>query len=229
MKQVVPFGDNRVLARCVYCGAIPDSRDHVPSRVLLDDPYPENLPVVPSCRVCNNSFSLDEEYCAALIDCLLVGSVAPNDRHRSKVRRILQRQPELAAALESARTRTEDGGTTFTTEFERVKSVVVKLAKGHAAFELHTVDSEEPAIVAIAPLETLDPTSREAFETPPEVGLYPEVGSRAMIRMFKHGVPSPSWIEVQQRRYRFLASPGVPILVRIVLSEYVACEVIWDS
>lgn len=55
MKQIQPTGDDRVLAGCVYCGAFPDTRDHVPSRMLLDKPFPGKLPVVPCCSSCNNS------------------------------------------------------------------------------------------------------------------------------------------------------------------------------
>jgi hypothetical protein len=230
MRQIVPTGDERVLAACIYCGAAPDTRDHVASRVLLDDPFPENLPVVPSCRACNTSFSLDEEYVAALIDCVMVGATAPNDRHREKIRRILERQPALSAAIHSGRSSDPATGTTaFAAELDRVKNVVLKLAKGHAAFELHTVDGEEPSAISVVPLQLLDENAREAFETPPDACMFPEVGSRAMTRMFAHGVPSPSWIIVQPARYRFLASPGPPVLVRIVIGEYLACEVTWET
>ncbi|MBX3131415.1 MAG: hypothetical protein KF718_32150 [Polyangiaceae bacterium] len=229
MRQIVPTGDERVLAACIYCGAAPDTRDHVPSRVLLDEPFPENLPVVPSCRACNTSFSLDEEYLAVLIDCVIVGATTPTSRHRAKVRRILKRQPALAAAIHAGCTSEPTMGTTvFAADLDRVKKVVLKLAKGHAAFELHTVEDEEPSAVSIVPLQLLDENSREAFETPPHSYLFPEMGSRAMMRMFEHGVPSPSWIVVQSGRYRFLASPGRPLLVRMVIGEYLACEVAWD-
>lgn len=228
MKQIEPLGDERVLAGCVYCGGPPETRDHVPSRVLLDKPFPENLPVVPCCSSCNNSFSLDEEYCAALVDCVRVGSARPTGRHRDKVQRILERQPALTATLEAARSVDANGQITFVPDLARIETVVRKLAVGHAASELHTVDAEGPS-VSVAPLPALDETSREAFETPPEVCLYPEVGSRAMLRMFEHGVPSPSWIVVQPGRYRFLASPGLPVLVRIVIGEYLACEVVWED
>jgi hypothetical protein len=53
------FIDERLKGICAYCGARPESRDHVPSRVLLDKPYPENLPVVEACFKCNGEFSAD--------------------------------------------------------------------------------------------------------------------------------------------------------------------------
>ncbi len=58
------FIDERLKGNCAYCGAVADSRDHIPSRVLLDEPYPENIPVAESCTKCNGGFSSDEEYLA---------------------------------------------------------------------------------------------------------------------------------------------------------------------
>jgi len=52
---------------CVYCGAKATTRDHVPPRLLLERPYPENLRTVPCCLDCNRGASADEEYFLALI------------------------------------------------------------------------------------------------------------------------------------------------------------------
>jgi hypothetical protein len=184
--------------------------------------------VVPSCQACNESFSLDEEYLAALIDCVAVGCVGPSELHREKIRSILERKPKLAAALEHARRiDLASGSIVFEPDASRVRNVVLKLARGHAAFELHSLEDNEPARLLMTPIGLLDDEAREAFEAPPDACMYPEVGSRAMIRMLEHGMPSPSWITVQPGRYRFLASPGLPLLVRIVIGEYLACEVIW--
>ena len=42
---------------CIYCNEKADSREHLPSKVFLNIPYPENLAMVPACKDCNNSFS----------------------------------------------------------------------------------------------------------------------------------------------------------------------------
>jgi hypothetical protein len=48
---------------CVYCASEPATTlDHVPPKLLLASPYPENLLTVPSCRRCNASFQADDEY-----------------------------------------------------------------------------------------------------------------------------------------------------------------------
>ena len=42
MKQVPNYADTRQLARCVYCAAsAKNTLDHVPSKVLIDKPFPE--------------------------------------------------------------------------------------------------------------------------------------------------------------------------------------------
>jgi len=54
--------------RCVYCGADKDlTVDHVPPKLLLTHPYPENLITVPACFPCNQSFQKDDEYMRTLL------------------------------------------------------------------------------------------------------------------------------------------------------------------
>ena len=57
--------------------------------------------------------------------------------------------------------------------------------------------------------------------------IWPEVGSRAMQRLAMAYPNTPSWIVVQPGRYRYVACVDDIVLVRMVLSEYLACEVIW--
>jgi hypothetical protein len=51
-----------IVTTCLFCGEIADTKDHIPSKKLLEKPYPNNLLTIPSCDKCNKSFSLDEEY-----------------------------------------------------------------------------------------------------------------------------------------------------------------------
>lgn len=91
-----PFMDERHRGGCAYCGTKPDTRDHVPSRVLLDEPYPLNLPTVDACEDCNASFSRDEQYIACLIDAVVSGSAQPEEVRREKVKRLLADNVALA-------------------------------------------------------------------------------------------------------------------------------------
>lgn len=228
MKQLPNYGDRRQVSSCVYCAGSTDTDDHVPSRVLLDDPYPENLHVVPCCPACNSSFSLDEQYLACLIDCVVSGSADPAFLQRQKTARILREQPKLAARLEEARQDTEDG-LIWRYEHARVENVVLKLARGHAAYELNEPQREAPAAMSFYPLATLDEAMRQQFEVPPEAHVWPEVGSRAMHRLLvANDSPHPGWVSVQNGRYRYMTAVHPGPLVRIVLSEYLGVEVIWE-
>ncbi len=231
MEQIRNFGDERQVTSCVYCSGVTETRDHVPSKVFLDEPYPENVPVVPACESCNQGFSLDEEYTACLIECALAGSASPEDLQRQKIKRILSKRPALASRFSEARQQTLWGETSFAVESDRVSKVAVKLARGHAAFELIEPQREEPASVRVIPLLLMTAQDREDFESPPasgtsqSFGILPEVGSRAMQRLVGG---TRSWIVVQPKRYRYLTSIEAGVIARMVLSEYLACEVRWE-
>src|SRR5947209_4242750 len=125
MQQIRDYSDERLRGACVFCGGPDETADHVPSRVFLDEPYPENLPCVSACADCNRNFSLDEEYVACLLGCVQAGNADPSAMRRAKVARILERKPELGARILAARTITPSG-TMFTPEAERVRNVIVK-------------------------------------------------------------------------------------------------------
>jgi len=226
MEQLPNYGDQRQLARCVYCGSNTESRDHVPSKVFLDEPYPPNLPVVPACQQCNNAFALDEEYLACLIECTLVGSARIADIRREKVKRILKRQAALLVMLDRARQDVR-GAIFFGIETDRVRNVVLKLARGHAAFELNEPQYDTPSSVTITPLPSLSDEDRTRFETPPRLSVWPEVGSRAMQRVIVGDPGAAHWLIVQSGRYGYMATVGEGVIVRVVLSEYLMCEVAW--
>lgn len=227
MLQLSDFGDERNKGWCVYCCGPEETRDHVPSRVLLDEPYPENLPVLASCGRCNNSFSLDEEYLACLIECARTGSVEQAGAARPKVGSALARKPALLARL--AASRSQDGDSIrWQPEESRVRNVLLKLARGHIAFEQNEPRLDEPDSVSVAPLCVMDENARAAFESSPDTaGGWPEVGSRAMHRLLVGDDESLPWVVVQPGRYRYLVANESP-LVRIVVAEYLAAEVVWD-
>ena len=228
MEQVPNYGDERTLAFCAFCSGETGTSDHCPSRVFLDDPYPENLPVVPACRKCNASFSLHEEYFACLISCIIAGSTNPDAMPREKTKRILSEKPFLRARIEQARS-VSDGRTIFTPDQERISAVVIKLAQGHALYELHESCARQPDNFSCVPLELMSDQERFDFENPRGSAVWPEVGSRAMQRLVavdRDASPS-GWLDVQPGRYRFHASIGNGVEIRIVIHEYIGCFVHW--
>jgi hypothetical protein len=129
-----------------------------------------------------------------------------------------------------------DTGTTFNIDRPRVDRVVLKLARGHAAYELSEPQYEAPTSIAVAPLPLLSQEARLDFEAGPRAGAlvgWPEVGSRAFQRLAlafggTGGMGAGGWIEVQPGRYRYLAFGDGSVTIRMVISEYLACEVVWE-
>jgi hypothetical protein len=155
-----------------------------------------------------------------------------SDQHRSNVKRILKDNPALRERIERAQKRDEADNLLWEPEADRIQNVVLKLARGHAAYELYP-KLEEPTAVGFAPLPVLSDQEWSSFEriAGDKIDLWPEIGSRAFLRAFgkspDHLPVSNGWVVVQPDRYRYAVSETGVVLVRMVLSEYLACEAVW--
>lgn len=231
MRQIHPWADERLLDEdaCIYCHDLASTREHVPSRILLEDqPYPKNLMVVPACAPCNQKWSRDEAYLACLIDCALNGST-DSDNLREKVKHTLERQPALRLKIEGAR-QLEGDRTFFAIERNRVENVILKLSRCHYAYEFSDLPPDMSPTVLFGPLPELTHEARASFENAPSHELWPEVGSRAFIRAAESWAQDfQTWQIVQERRYRYAVIEGHAHEVRIVFSEYIWAWVIWPS
>ncbi len=242
MKQLNNFADNRLIHGCVYCGDTPDTRDHVPSKCLLEPPFPDNLPVVDCCYSCNQNFSKDEQYFVCLIESVLCGSTDPEEIGRSSVARIMQNSPSLRQRIENSKTEV-DGQIAFIPEIERLKNVMLKLARGHAAYELSQPCRTEPDYFWCGPLLLLSKECREAFNLVYIQQIGGEIGSRNIQRLLVTQITRldengeqqnieiiiNDWIDVQDGKYRFLAIEDMgQIVIRIVIAEYFTCEIAWS-
>lgn len=230
MQNLKCYGDRRNKGFCVHCGGPNETDDHVPSKVLLDEPYPKNLMVCPSCLSCNNDLSLDEIYLACLLECVLAGEADPTKLLRPKIANVLAHNKPLLERLRKARSE-GSGGPIWSVENDRVKKVVLKLGRGHTAYEYNEPRLEEPDYVSFKPLLAMRESEREAFERSEEEILagWPEVGTRAMQRLLVVGtdVFREDWLVVQDGNYRFRVSEEDGLTVKIVLREYLACHVVW--
>jgi hypothetical protein len=225
MKKLQNFSDYRQRGFCAYCGGITGTRDHVPSKVFLDPPYPPDLPVVNVCRECNQELSVDEEYVACLLECATLGSTAFKDIERKKIAKILEKKPELSSRLEEEKQVLLDNNTWFKVETKRIQNVVLKLVRGHAVFELNEPKLDAPDNIFISPFIQMDQKQISMFESMPPAQIFPEVGSRGMQKLIEDG---PHWIIVQPDRYRYLTSVDVDkIIIKFAIREYLACEVVW--
>jgi hypothetical protein len=229
MKQIDDFSDERHKAFCPYCGRMtePRNREHVPSKVLLDEPYPEQLQNIYPCQKCNTDFSKHEEYVACLIECARIGSCDVRAIERAKIRAALRHSPKMAARIRDVlginvlwSTQGED--------FARVENIVRKLAMGHVAFELGEPILAKPYRLSFLPKASLTGDQLALFEKPPAFSLLAEVGSRALQRQIESATRTVEWITVQPGRYRYLTYFSDIVIVRSVISEFLACEVGWN-
>ena len=116
----------------------------------------------------------------SLIECVMVGDVQPDKMERTRIARSLRSNPRLAERLRRAR-RVVDEIPVWDTEINRIKNVLLKLARGHAAYEPNEPQLEEPDIFWARPIFTMSPEEYETFEERPkpgvvELGVWPEVG-----------------------------------------------------
>ena len=230
VRKVQNLGDNRNKGSCVHSGGPNETRDHAPSIVFLDDPLPPDLPASPSCAACNQGFSNDEAYFACLLECVIVGDAKPALVRREKIAALMRRRPKLTAEM-TALKRYEGDRVVFSFDHKRIENVVLKLARCHVAYEMNEPRIDEPELVWFQPLSLMAPEAIDAFENDQnEVAVWPEVGSRAMHRLLvaDDNAFSEGWLNIQPDRYRYKVTLESGLRVRIVLREYLACEVLWN-
>jgi hypothetical protein len=237
MDELSDFSDKRHKTWCIHCAsalhATTTNKDHVPSRSLLDQPFPPNLPLVLVCVDCNSSFSESEQYLVAFLGSVIRGTADPDLHDDSAARRILRWSSSLRTSIEQARReyRTVGGETRllWQPDNEMINKAVIKNARGHVYHELGEPIFGEPASVWSKPLEYFQSTERDEFEQSQMPDLWPEVGSRLMTRLCSGQDLDGSWIVVQPGVYRFNIHFAAPIRVRIILREYLAAEITWPN
>lgn len=235
MDYINDYSDDRNKAWCIHCSTIlsdaKTSKDHVPSKSLLELPYPSDLPTTTICSACNNEFAADEEYFRVFIECVLTGSTDPKEHKNPRIERALERNSVLKSKIESAKEFSDSvsgqNRIFWKPDAAAIKKVILKNARGHALYELGEPMLDEPVHVWFQPLAHLAEQERFSFENP-EGSFWPEVGSRMMTRMMTGQDMSGPWIDVQDEVYRYTVTQAGGLTVRTVLYEYLATEVVWE-
>lgn len=230
LRQWPDEGDSRNKGFCAHCGGPEETRDHNPSKIFLDAPLPENLPVASSCQACNAGFSDDEEYVACLLECVTSGSVDPEAFERVAIAKTLAGNQRLQRELAAAR-RDVEGQNWWDPDGSRLQRIAIKLARGLVDFELNEPQLHEPEKVWSMPLMLMSDWDRRAFENDDsDFALWPELGSRAFHRVLMGPEDSwvNGWIVVQPNRFRYRLSQEGGMRVRMVLREYLALDILWD-
>jgi hypothetical protein len=235
MKQVHDYSDDRYKGTCIHCGASlatkPTNDDHVPSKFLLDRPLPANVHVVETCVDCNNGFSSDEEYFSAFLGATLSGSTDPGAQVFDSARKVFAANAKLRREIDATRTETTDSDgnrrLTWLPDINRIRSVVLKNARGHVFHELGQPMIEEPDSITIVPLELIDGERLADFLSVDLGSGWPEVGSRLFQRVYEGIDMVNGWIVVQPAVYSFAVVEAEGVTVRSIIREYLLTEVQW--
>lgn len=133
------WGDHRLIPyevfkrgtqmKCIYCGDFADTREHCPSRTFLQEPRPCDLPVLPTCKKCNNSFSADELYMKTFIEHMKAAWLGDKADVKDKLKKNL----EVIKAQEKVNEILKTGKIEFD---NKIGHVLEKLAKCHCVYEL---------------------------------------------------------------------------------------------
>ena len=145
MRRVGLFGDAREVGNCIHCGGPAGTLDHVRSKIFLDEPLPAYIDGCAACFACNDSLGLDDEYVACILECAATGEVDPAVVERQKVANVLKNSLLIVERLKRART-LNSGALSWNIELDRIRRVLLKLARGHAIFELDCPRLEEPNV-----------------------------------------------------------------------------------
>lgn len=224
------YADDRLNNCCAYCGDFAETEDHVPSRCFLDEPYPQNMPVVPCCHKCNHVFSLDEEYVSCFIDCMKENTADPNKIQREKTRNTLLHSSKLQERIAS-QIKEFGGMTIFDYEKDRFERVIHKLAFGHLAYENDMLLWDSSCNISMWLFPEMSYSQKQLFFKPYFGDILPEVGSRNLLnnnvlisRNNEECIFLSKWITVQENRYSYCVSPESN-RVKFIIADYLAAEV----
>lgn len=116
---------------CYYCSRKAESRDHIPSKSLLEKPYPKNLFTIASCLNCNKSFSLDEEYFLnVLVEISNNPTLLSKKQPGGNVYKARERSIGLRERIKQSFFQDDSGKIYFRSEHDRIKRVIEKNALG---------------------------------------------------------------------------------------------------
>lgn len=235
-SQIMPkfkndYSDDRWKQWCVHCcrnlADVTVNKDHVPSKGLLNKPYPDNMSITYVCEPCNTSFSLDEEYMIAFISVVLSGTTEPEKQRSLRGKEILSRNEGLRRRI--AASQTSGPNAVWMPEIERIQSVVIKNARGHALYEAGEAKMEEPISAFIKPICTMSQQEIDEFVGASTMEVWPEVGSRWMQRVVEgDNFDNIGFLVVQPDIYSFQIGTSNGLSIKSVIHNYLATEVVWD-
>lgn len=234
-KALKPFSDARLDGYCAICEealGTATTKDHAPSKCLLEKPFPNNLDTIDVCNPCNNAVSRDEEYFIAFLSAAISGTTDPAKQRISSGRRVLERSPKLRIRIEAQKEkiRDETGNERliWNPEHQRIQKFLVKNARAQTYFEGAELVSGEPDLVWYKPISSCDQKELRWFFEESRFQPWPEVGSRWMRRLTEdESFDKDGFIVVQPGIYRFRLDLTEGIGIKAITREYLLSRIIW--
>lgn len=218
---------------CIYCGNTATTREHIPSKAFLLEPYPDNLPTIPACFECNNGYSDDEKYVACFLD-VLKRKIYFDYSRKEKTDVRLAKDEKFQRSLQE-QIKEIDGKIYFQPDEQRILRILLKLARCHAGFEFDYINFDNTQVnIWYDFLFNITEDILQDFGFIPEMDIAPEIGSRGAVTPFiiqnivaQEVVGIASWNEVQENQYRYQVSFSEDrgITVKIVIFEFLFCKV----
>lgn len=209
---------------CYYCGNYADTRDHIPPKVLLDSPYPNDLESIPCCWQCNNRFSKDEEYAAVLIECIKQQSTNIKDLNRPKVQEIINHSPYLLNSVCKSIEYDLFGHMYISTNDSRFRNVLLKLIKAHLRNENGLFLSDELIKIEITTLDKMNSEQLNRFLMPQKIHILPDVGSKALYSMLvSNNIAYNNWHIYQDNTYMYYVSTDSK-MVKIIIQNFLVIK-----
>lgn len=217
---------------CIYCGNIATTREHIPSKTFLIEPYPENLPTIPACFPCNNGFSFDEQYVAYYLE-ILKSHIFIGYNSNEKVLIALENIPALKHLIEY-QIKEIDGNIHFGFDKERFIRIINKLATCHAGYDFDNVDFDGPVNTWFEFAPFLNEEQKQQFLQPQVMDKFPEISSRfscnyCVLENLETGESFllNDWIIVQKQRYKYhiYFNEAGGITVKMVILDILYCQV----
>ena len=210
---------------CCYCGSSATTVDHVPSKVLLDEPYPKNLYTVECCRRCNNGFSQDEEFFAVLVECVKFQSFNPDDLSRPKVIKAITNSQKLIKSVQESVLVLRNGFILINADNPKVQRVLSKLIRGHLRYESGLLLIDTMYDLKLYCKSCCSKNFVDEFLRPMSTDLLSEVGSRALLKLGydKRGCLTVPWVTIQKGNYEYCVAPDNSE-IKILIGDYLMVD-----
>lgn len=242
------WGDSRLKHRvyfergtsmnCIFCGGIAETREHAPSKVFISSPLPTDLPTVPSCCKCNNTFSSDELYSAVLIK-LLRSKIDDYSLTTLDMERLSKKE-----GREAAQFIIDNEETLSYIDNKRLENILIKLARSHAVYELYDCfeyDNDSrfqiDLFYVFKPFIDQDIMNDIASVICADHLLLPEMGAKFYERLCciqlqecndqeQKGISFLSWNDVKENEYSYTAYIDYPnVVVKIIIQNFLFAKI----